>query len=268
MNATSGVKLADAEPKLAKPSLWLLMVWLTLSCVGIALFSGFNAAFMSQLWAEQRFLAVASSVLNAMLLSVTAAEILGFGVLVNAWRKLGSPKTRLLHQPGHWVIAIACSLLVMGVLAAIVSLVDEYLVTNYDWTATGWQVRNVVRFLPQLVYSVFLPVGLNLIAAYYHRGPWRWAFVALAILAVPSIVFRWILFPQLSAGAMELAFQWLSGVNLALTLVVLVIVGWAVSRDVRTRTLRDWVHWIGVASLIASQSVPAVGQVLAVWNSV
>ena len=245
----------DATPlpddaKLPKLSLGILMLWLTLSAIGFVIAKWLTArAFAEGFEGVSNSMVTTLKIFSAMSVSIAVGEFIGLGALAVAWKR--SSRVFLKH-PGHWLVAIACVIYVLGFGSQFISRIDQYLISNYDWSETGWRIRQFCNSTWYFVAFCLIPMSLNIAAAYFYRGTWRWVFGLLAIQPVVSMALRTIL--QLAPAATTgLAFGGAADSVLVVSVVLMLI--YAMASEVWRGVERDWVHWLGAFSLVLCQPI-------------
>jgi hypothetical protein len=255
---TTAVSPESTEPPIPRLSIALMMLWTALSALGIVVSNwSYSRIFESdaEIDAATRIAINVSQVTGAITAASFAAALVGIGALLFAKTKGG----RLLRHPGHWIIAVQCLTFISGLLMHPFHVYQQYLVNNYDWSLTGWQLKSYIFFGLSMLMTLVVPVALNALAARSHRGWWRTAFVLFAVAMVLSQLMPWILGSLLripfTSNIWLIAYQVspiASGVAILIPL----------SQDVAGRIQRDWVHWVGATSVLLPCLLVAVQIVL------
>ena len=195
---------------------------------------GFDTPQVSQL-------AVAWKYAYRTIYSMTGgASLVGAAVLLRAWhRGIGG---RL--QPGHWIIIIE----VLRFIAGKGYLLICGVLYNFDLLQASISV--LVQFLPYCFSLCVLALYLYVARRKLCERRWRRLFVVVAVLPLLKFAMYFgdiYLFPP----------YWLSHI-VPRAIVLGTTLGTVVTRDLRARCRRDWIHWLGVA-LLATDVIVAVG---------
>jgi hypothetical protein len=212
-----------------------LLAWMTVTAVLLKLSLAINSFHHSAL-SETVF----SKVMNSASAAVYAAGIVGFAVLVRAWRR-GS-MGRL--QPGHWMILIlAIVIIVWFVDFAIVSLLKQTELLPLLQPSTLYQV--IMCMLSVLLVSS----ALWFWAARRTADGRRWK--ALFGLYCASSAIEWFEYLSVALGPLSYFrdFTYLVGQfnSCALLVALLVATLTTVLLDCARGPRRDGLHWLGVA---------------------
>lgn len=243
---------STTESTLPKLSISILLLWLTLSAIGIVVAKWMMGPdFVEQFHAAgiSRSIAKTLQFLSAVSASIAAAQLIGLGALVIASRR-GSQV--FLKHPGHWLVVIACALYLVGFTSQFVAQFNQYLVSNYDWTEIGWRIREFFNSTWSVIAAYLVPAVLNFAAAYYHRGTWRWIFGLLATQPIMLMIFSGV---RQSFSTLAGGFGIEGVVNSTLLAGVVLIVVGTMAIEAWKRFERDWVHWLGAFALIFFLSI-------------
>ena len=171
---------------------------------------------------------------HVLLLTELWDSLYGATMLTTAAVLIESRRSEGLQlQPGHWIVLIEAAVVVMGILAASLSIY--------------WLV-------PWFLFAACV------IAARANVGLWRWAFIALAAMpileATRGLLDAWffrILTPPVPAGESLppdrtwMASAYLHTLFLAIPPLLMVI---AAFRERWRSSSRDWAHWLGVGTCV------------------
>lgn len=239
------------DDKLPKLSLWMLMLWITLSAIGCVVAKWMSGGSVAAHFQDEgtNSALILMQFLGALSASIAIAEFIGLGALIFAWKK--TSRVYLKH-PGHWLVAIACTIYLVAIVSLLKNRIDQYAMSNYDWTATTWRIRQFFNSTWIVVTMSLIPLGLNLVAAYINRGIWRWTFGLMAFRYVASLilwVFHQIAFAMGATSGLSLG----NTVNSVLLVCMILLLVYVTSKEAWQRVRRDWVHWLGVFACLALQ---------------
>ena len=236
----------DPEPVSPVPRLGIvhIMLWTALSATQVTVL---RWIYSLQDWPEDvAVMQRASGVVNAI---IVGAQLTGAIVLVHA--RLRGRTTRLLTQPGHWLLMIQGTFALLSI--CMYTLITVLLV--------GMNESPVSNIFMVFYGMLFLGTTLAYVIAACFTRQWRWkaAFLAIAVLAalqgatyLIAMAFSMYLY---ASSTMMAAYG-----RIAVSIWIIGLAGWDIARSER----RDWLHWAGIAAYLAG-IYATVFQILLQW---
>jgi hypothetical protein len=218
-----------------------LMIWIAATAVLLKLFMGVSQHFPQQLSSAQYWI---GQFVQAACAIVMACAFTGSGVLLRL--RCYTMLKRL--QPGHWLLLMAT----LGFLVEWLLSLPMLFVRERSMAATALDYIMRIGFY---LYSGFSAVAFGY--AYYHLHDTRsWKIVIgakwIAALAEVAVCVVFFIVPLLFSPVLTsnlAASGIVSWCPTAWTGAVLILLVSAAVSDLRNRTDRDWVHWLGVVVL-------------------
>lgn len=164
-------------------------------------------------------------------------------------------------QPGHWILLGQCTgqvIILPG------TLILAFCVPSAP-TTTGSTVNTMAIFVPSIIGQILVSI---IFMAGARRCPaerrWRrvlaiWALAALlaacsdGIYLIPGLPFGWLSLVMITAGLAMIVACLASWISL----------GVAAVHDLSTGNRRDWIHWLGVATVFGTIML---GLLTAAWH--
>ncbi|MEN6452518.1 MAG: hypothetical protein ABFC96_18670 [Thermoguttaceae bacterium] len=198
-------------------------------------------------------LAVATKVWMILTAIVSSCEFVAASVLVRAkWRARQRPL-----QPGHWLVLLGA----IGSVLGISLFVMLRLVFGERWQGTRAAIG--IWMAAGIVISALFALGYLLAAVSLRdRQFWKIALAVVGVISISQTLCRlvWFLPAQtLFQYGWQIAIFRLANYLPSCTVLALIA---AVIVDLPHRRQRDWVHWVGLLTLIAGATVTVAGTLL------
>lgn len=221
----------DASTGTPRISIVHIMLWTAISAIYVSLLRWIYA---QQEWPEDIIaMQRASGIVNAI---IVGAAITGTIVLIQArviWRR-----TQLLSHPGHWLLVIQSffAMLSLGVYSLFTLLLKQI-------TSSPYQNLFV------MMYGLsFLAMTVAYLLAAWRTQASRWKAVFLGICLVGALQsVTYLVWIPLSSHFVTYL-RWAGFIRLAVVVWMVAIAIWEITQSQR----RDWLHWLGVVTYLAS----------------
>jgi hypothetical protein len=212
-----------------------LMLWMAATAVALAPYQLQQQA-QAQMSPGAQALSSAPATALGMVYGVAAGGFLFIAAALPIWKRQG----RVFRlEPGHWVaIQGAC----------------QWFVWLATWSAlflSADQPYGVMRLLtiPRLLLGLaFFLIYLRLVVRSGESLPWRWTYLALAVLPAAASCFAMIL-PFVGGPRNQVIAQLLPHGIAAATIGLLLLI--AMLNDLRRQQPRHWTHWLGAGMRLA-----------------
>ncbi|PQO46316.1 hypothetical protein [Blastopirellula marina] len=226
---------SQVEPTPIRLSLWDLFVWTTLAALACTLWTIHNAAAGSfQVNAQQ----VIFFLTAAFAFATTGSALFLFA---RRWYR-GMPTD---FQPGHWLLCLTGTIMIYHGLAILgrSTIMRIAMITSRSYTDVYLNIGQDVGFLLVCLLTGFLlPV----------RPTWRWVMLMPCLMSL-----TWIAVWSMVIGLDYYAFWYVVRIEIVLVVLGLfILLSIAVWDQATTRDRRDWLHWLGVATLVILNSPP------------
>jgi hypothetical protein len=219
-----------------------LMLWTAVTAVLLAYFLALRGESINHIPTPSRWLFQISQTIDAIML---ASALVGSGVLIRA--RCYSILTKL--QPGHWLTLIV-SLDFVFQLA--VRLLYRFLNLH------GIEPRSILTTQSGAVVTGTLIAAVYILAFTKLRDAKRWRilFGAKMLGAGVNAVVNLIFLVTILSTAWPSSVMWISffpGIWFVVVFIMLITVA---VLDLRGRTPRDWLHWLGVGVVVGENVWP------------
>lgn len=224
-----------AEDGLPKISIFDLMVWMSFSALFLALFDS------RELKGSVKHIHDAQQIAYGI---VAGAQLAALLAVFRVRRKSNAAK-RSSQQPGQWLLIVPVPWLMMLAFGVLGRLLTG------DTTANAWSMGNNWMTWVYFLASVVAAIVWGFACKQTQSG-WR-VFYFLSVFAAILGCVTMLLFLSSSGPALMRAYKGISKASSILSIAQVVVLIWILIRERSIRSLRSWMHWVGVIGWLVFQ---------------